>query len=306
MRLSERFTKPEYLYRPQQALRRLAHAVLPEPERTEVMLPWGLKIRVSPREAIGRAIWQLGVYDLSLSEAVWRLLDRGETAIDVGANIGYVTGLMAVRVGLGGRVMSFEPHPGIFEELRANVESWRGEAIAPITTFQLALSSEDARAFLEGPASQNMGTARVVFSESGTNDGLNLLKIRTVRLDDVCGEDDIGLVKVDVEGHELETLSGARQLLDRHAVRDIVYEDHSSSFTSPSALMMTKLGYTIFALNRGRARPNLLPSGVHIPSVCFLPQNFLATRRPERAIERFRDSGWQVLRPATYRRPKAL
>lgn len=37
----------------------------------------------------------MGVYDLPVSETIWRLLDPGDYAIDVGASLGHMTGIMA-------------------------------------------------------------------------------------------------------------------------------------------------------------------------------------------------------------------
>ena len=68
---------------------------------------------MNPKETIGRAILRLGVYDLCVSESICRLLDPGESAIDVGANLGYMTSLMAAKAGKCGSVESFEPHPDL-------------------------------------------------------------------------------------------------------------------------------------------------------------------------------------------------
>src|SRR5271166_4673918 len=142
MRLLKRINKPEYVYQPRVFFRRLAHVLLPQPEAVDVILPWGLRMRVRPDDDLGRSLWQMGIYDLILSEAIWRLLDRGESAIDVGSNIGYVTGLMAARIGPDGQVLAFEPHPRIFAELAANIDGWVSQPIARIEPFALALSSQ--------------------------------------------------------------------------------------------------------------------------------------------------------------------
>src|SRR6266436_10220417 len=99
MRFIEYIDKPEYLYQPAQALKRLTRLLSAEPDSAEVVLPWGLRMRIRPREDLGRELWHKGIYDLTLCEALWRLLDRGESAIDVGANVGYTSGLMAARSG---------------------------------------------------------------------------------------------------------------------------------------------------------------------------------------------------------------
>ncbi len=79
------FLLPEYLLRPTQILRRLAF----RPHADAVLtLPWNCTITASSAEDIGRAIATQGVYDLPVTEALLRLTDPGETALDIGANIG--------------------------------------------------------------------------------------------------------------------------------------------------------------------------------------------------------------------------
>src|SRR5712692_7676636 len=94
--------KPEYFFRPLQVLQRMAFAIHP-PGIAEVRVPGGLRIRVNTREDIGRSICTQGTYDIATSEAITRLLDGGEVAIDIGANIGWMTSVMARRVGTMGR-----------------------------------------------------------------------------------------------------------------------------------------------------------------------------------------------------------
>src|SRR5260221_9258636 len=112
---------PHYWHNPRQVLVRLRRALRPaRPGPETVVLPWGVSIRISKDEFIGRSIWATGVHDLAVSEAIWRTLRPGDTAVDAGANIGYMTGLMALRTGPRGRVLAFEPHPALFDSLRYN------------------------------------------------------------------------------------------------------------------------------------------------------------------------------------------
>ena len=101
---------------------------------------------------------------------------------------------------------------------------------------------------------------------------------------------------MDVEGNELEVVSGGEKLLRAGAVRDIVFEEHSRSFSSPVPCLLEGRGYSIFALTRSLTRPLLVGAGKRHTTVSYLPANFLATRDPERALSRFETRGWQVLR----------
>jgi hypothetical protein len=98
MRLSG-LLKPEYFYQPRLALRRLLpfrHSSTAE--FVDKKLPWGLHIRIHPLEEHGQIILTLGVIDLAVTETLFRLANPGEIAVDVGANIGYMTAVLAARI----------------------------------------------------------------------------------------------------------------------------------------------------------------------------------------------------------------
>src|SRR5262245_13000344 len=117
------FRRPEFFFRPSQAFLRLRRAFGgPPPAQAQVRLPWGETIEVQTGETIGGAIWHYGIFDLVVTESIWRLLDPGETALDIGANIGQMTSLMRLRAGSQGKVIAFEPHPQLFAELKTFVE----------------------------------------------------------------------------------------------------------------------------------------------------------------------------------------
>lgn len=100
--------RPEYIFRPNQIFQRFFKSNLHQKnEFHSVNLPWGLNIKIptNPNDVVGKAISSYGIYDLSLTELLWRLIFPGETALDIGANIGYMTSIMAKRVGQTGKVI---------------------------------------------------------------------------------------------------------------------------------------------------------------------------------------------------------
>src|SRR5437762_1192733 len=92
------FSKPEYFWRPPQVLRRFVRIWRPQPVEDTVTLPWGLPLRVNTRENIGSEIYHYGIFDKIVPEAIARLIDPGEWAVEVGANIGQNCSLMAAKV----------------------------------------------------------------------------------------------------------------------------------------------------------------------------------------------------------------
>jgi FkbM family methyltransferase len=286
--LADYLIKPEYLFRPSQVVRRLRRAFRPTAGASVVLLPWGLPLRIHRDDDIGRALWTTGVYDLAVSEALWRLLEPGETAADAGANLGYMTSLMAARAGPGGRVRSYEPHPAVFADLTANCGLWAGAQVAAIEPRELGLSDRARDATLvEGPAfAANRGTSRVA-------DGAAGLAVRLTTLDREFPPDArIGVLKVDVEGHEAAVLAGADRLLAAHAIRDVVYEEHAPGAGPATALLLSR-GYRVFGISKGLLGPALGAPG---HGSAFAPPSCLATVAPERALARLAPRGWECLR----------
>src|SRR5215471_13971392 len=117
--------KPCYLFAPTVLIRRIGTWMYPErPQRRFVRLPCGPSLEVNPDDVIGRELLHQNIFDIAVSEAAWRLLVPGDRAVDVGANIGYMTSLFAARTGPTGEVISFEPHPDVFAKLRRNVDGF--------------------------------------------------------------------------------------------------------------------------------------------------------------------------------------
>lgn len=277
--------KPEYLWRPSQILRRLAFR--PSNEIETLSLPWHCTIKACPAEALGRSIATLGIYDLPLTEGIMRLADAGDTALDLGANIGYMTLVLALSAGPAGRVISFEPNAALHPTLRTNVHIWSSLPIAPIQIETTALSDRNGESVLGFPDDYlgNQGVASLELKKDG-------IPVRVCRLDSL-EIDSAGIMKVDVEGHEAAVFSGAEKLLNRKLIRDILFEEHET-YPALSHEILLKHGYHIFCVTRSTWRPLLLPPEAR-PRQTYLPANYLATIDPARARARFAARGWRAL-----------
>jgi FkbM family methyltransferase len=295
MKVLSGFNKPEYLFRPRQILRRFHREFIAAPESVQVTLPWGLTISINPRECIGSIIWRTGLYDLCVSECLWRLLEPGELAIDVGANIGHMTGLMALRTGPGGRIVAFEPLPEIFRALSHNVDSWRRSApLAQIDLQQAAVSNQSGHMVMHLPRGfvTNHGTASL---EDLGPDSVRAMSVTVTTLDQIIPVDTrVGVMKLDIEGHELAALEGARRLFENKSVRDMVFEEHRTPPT-PVTQWLEHLGYTLFFLDQPLAGPRLIPLREGNRRTRVDAPNYVATVEPQRARERLRGYGWRVL-----------
>jgi FkbM family methyltransferase len=147
------------------------------------------------------------------------------TFVDVGANWGYFSLLAAGRVGAGGRVLSLEPDPRLFDILRANV---RHNGWEQIRTVQAAAADAPGEWTLLGYQEEagNWGVSRIGRQgERGRTDFTVAARPLDSLLDDY-GLDAVDLLKMDVEGFEGFALRGLRGALAARRVGRILLELH--------------------------------------------------------------------------------
>jgi FkbM family methyltransferase len=146
-----------------------------------------------------------GTYEPRQTRLFREYVTAGATVFDVGAHVGYYTVLSAVLAGGNGRVFSFEPNPANHEFLRRHVALNR---LDNVVIENVAVSDSN------GTASFAFGTG----SGTGRLSADGAIEVRTVRLDDYCDEHDVapGVMKIDVEGAELDVLRGADRIIGAH------------------------------------------------------------------------------------------
>lgn len=303
MTFSQVLNKPEYWFRPSQILRKIRFVAggFNESDLIPVHLPWGHSILARPGDAIGRNLLTLGVHELAVSEALWRLADAGERCLDIGANIGYMSSLLASKVGSSGHISAFEPHPEVFRRLKTNLARCDGQS--NVEPYQNAIGATDGGADLIEPADfdKNEGTA-LIASRPATGSSVSERRHRVTmrRLDSIFSKhNQFGVMKVDVEGRELDVFRGAEQLLSENRIRDIVWEDHNV-FPSDAAQFLLGYGYRIYHLAKGISGPKI---GNPFLARTFLAApretiNYLATTQPARAQSRLTPQGWRCLKSA--------
>jgi hypothetical protein len=139
-----------------------------------------------------------------------------------------------------------------------------------------------------GTFAANKGTASLERREGESTD------VATVRLDEaVSGL--VGVLKLDVEGHELAALEGAEGLLARGLIRDIVFEEHRPPPTPVTELLESR-GYTVLSVRQGLRGPILCAPEEAYSFKLWDPPALLATTDPERAHRRLARRGWRSLR----------
>lgn len=187
-------------------------------ERLISVLPGGERVRLSARYR--NLSWNPDEY------AAFRAAVRpGAVVLDVGANVGAYTLLFAQWVGPAGRVFAFEPAPdtraGLERHLALNGVADRVEIVAAA-----AAATEALVPFAVDPFG---GASSLHVSPGATS----VITVPAVTIDDFCAAKRItpDVVKIDVEGAELEVLRGGRRVVSREAAQVFV-ELHPSIWSS--------------------------------------------------------------------------
>lgn len=163
---------------------------------------------------------------------------RGGVAVDVGAWYGPWTRQMSRRVD---KVVAFEANPKVATVLRRT-------APANVVVHQVAVSDRDEAA-VELSVSGGRGREGRSSVEPHLGVGAERITVPTRRLDSY-GLEGVRLIKVDVEGHELPALRGARSLLERDHPVLVVELDVRHDNVAPVIEFLTELGYRSSILSR--------------------------------------------------------
>ncbi|MEM8641254.1 MAG: FkbM family methyltransferase [Cyanobacteria bacterium P01_G01_bin.54] len=165
------------------------------------------------------------------SEIATRLVKPGQTCIDLGANIGSYTFLLAQQVGPTGQVYAFEPQPNLYELLQRSVAAnhW-GDRIQLEPYAVSAQSHQRLRLYTSGDSGNSGITSMVRYGEFLSRD--RFIEPETMALDDYCYQQPISdchLLKIDIEGAELLALQGAQTLLAKQRVHHLLIEQAAGS-----------------------------------------------------------------------------
>jgi FkbM family methyltransferase len=135
---------------------------------------------------------------------------------DVGANQGLYT-LWLAQVATGGHIYAFEPDPDLFQCLENNV---RTNQLRNVSAIQAAASNRSGTlAFTTNGL--NRGDNRIdakAFRDTGTQ------QVQAVTLDEIVSDRRLDLLKIDVQGFEIEVLLGAQKTLRANPAVTIVFE----------------------------------------------------------------------------------
>lgn len=176
----------------------------------------------------------LGSYEYVKQRLIAHMLRVGDVVFDVGANVGFYTLLAAAKVGHAGRVIAFEPLP---ENVRRIHQHLRLNHIENVRVMEGAVGAGNGTARFEPHASNAMGKV-------ATHGSVEVALFSLDALADAKTIPDPALMKIDVEGAELDVLRGASRMLER-ARPTILLATHGSVVHRQCCDFLRTAGYAL-------------------------------------------------------------
>ena len=181
-------------------------------------------------------------------------LRPGDVAVDVGANVGLLTIPMAKAVGEKGQVFAFEPIEENVRSLQCNLDV---NDLRNVVLTNCAVGSFDGNIRLSDEhhsSDQSSGFFhRAKESEAG-------IEVKQIRLDNhfkntIQTVNEIRIMKIDVEGMEIDVLDGLGDLFDCKKISAVMFETFvtAGGLAEPSAKVIEKIseaGYNIRSVSR--------------------------------------------------------
>jgi len=200
--------------------------------------------------------------DWEWSPVIKRLVPAGAQVLDIGANVGYLTGLFARWTGPTGRVVAVEPIPDTYDALASSMAS-----LFPgiVTTLSCCVSDQPGHVVMEVPVGtdgrENYYESRITSAEEKPSTGRLRFSVPATTLDNILESQHLnpGFIKIDVEGHEEVVIRGATTLLGNEKPPLLIEVSGDPDQPGASAFNLfshlTSAGYQAYVLDGGGCRP---------------------------------------------------
>jgi FkbM family methyltransferase len=187
---------------------------------------------------VGGAIERYGEYGELEAQMLRRLCPSAAVVVEIGANIGALTLVLARCAGAEGFVYAYEPQRVVFQTLCANLAV---NSVTNVDARPAAAGADNGFALLpdlDYASAGNFGGVALGDFSSGR-------KVRKVRLDDDLQLERLDLIKIDVEGMELDVLKGAHRLIS--SLQPVLYVENALlEYSEPLMRHLLGLDYRLY------------------------------------------------------------
>jgi FkbM family methyltransferase len=159
-------------------------------------------------------------YEERFHLALMNGIQKGDTVWDIGANVGFYTEKFAQIVGDAGKVIAFEPSPDAAEKVREISNSY-----PVVRLVQAAVSDSPGEAYFDVSSGGDSVTNHLIGEAKEDEASQVAVEVTTGDVfSEANGVPDV--IKIDVEGFEIEVIRGMKELLRDNKLRAIYCEVH--------------------------------------------------------------------------------
>lgn len=240
----------------------LSKLIIPKPvDDIVIKTQHNLILSIFPKTDTGveRSLYYTGTYEKAILNLFSHFLKKGDTFVDIGANIGLMSIHAANLVGEKGIVYAFEPNPETIKILNKNIAL---NTIKSITVCPFALGTQQTSHKIYTNWHVNRGGASLI-KPATNSDSFDINVIRFDAFYEEKGLQKIDLIKIDVEGFELEVLKGFGAVFTHTQPILIIEcgeERGADTFTKIDVYNFVRdlNCYAIYKLKRGKERTSKL------------------------------------------------
>lgn len=197
---------------------------------------------------LSRTLFLYGKREIDHYKLLHEILHPGMNILDIGANIGYYAIMEAKVIGDLGSVTAIEPMDTNIELLKRNVEL---NKLGNISIHHAAVSTSTGTGEMFRSTHSNLHTFHSDGSAASSLDATPI-EVPTITLKDAAEKagGKVDLMRMDVEGHEVEILGQLAELADDNFAPSVIFETHLSRYTSnndfkPVLSKLFDLGYKV-------------------------------------------------------------
>ncbi len=223
---------------------------------------YGFEIHIDPalRPGLDRTIYYNGTYEAGTIAVLKGLLRPGDLFLDIGSNIGLMSLVASQAVGESGQVIAFEPQPDTFAVLKKNVDLNR---CANVITVNEAIGAAAGQATIYSNLQRTASASLIPLDDEITT----VQQTNIESLSDFVSSHhvkSIRMMKIDVEGWELEVLKGAEKILAQADAPALCVEyshlhaNQGGCLEDIYRLIRRVNNYQVFRLAKGKEFPSRL------------------------------------------------
>lgn len=236
----------------------LSKTLIPKPTDpviSKTIYDFDLLINPAIDNGVESSLYYFGTYEKGTLNFIKTHLTEGQIFFDIGANIGLMSIFTSYCVGKTGKVFAFEANPETVKLLNYNIEL---NSISNITVVDKAVGNNEGKIKIYNNWAGNRGGASLIKPEQETE----AFEVDLIKLDAITQYTsmNIGMIKIDVEGFEMDVLKGLENILSKNNAPKLIIEcsaDRNNNYDSVYEIyhFIKKVNnYKIYKLSKGKER----------------------------------------------------